>query len=68
MIPTDYSIRSGTWTPNSGHLKNWVIEVSNDNKEWSIIDEQKDSSFLNGPRLVHTFKIEKQNIKKIRYF
>lgn len=68
IIPTDYTIRSGPWTPNCGHPKNWVIEVSNDNNEWSIIDEQKDSDFLNGPRLAHTFKIEKQNIKKIRYF
>ena len=67
IIPTEYSIRSRNGIPNWYHPKSWVIECSNDNNSWEIIDEEKNCSFLNGKRMIHTFKIEKQKIKKYRY-
>ena len=47
--------------------KSWAIEVSNDNSSLEIIDEQNDCSYLNGSLLTHTFHIQKQQNKKIRY-
>lgn len=67
IIPNEYSIRSRNGIPNWYHPKSWVIECSNDNNSWEIIDEEKNCSFLNGKRMIHTFKIEKQKIKKYRY-
>ncbi|OHS96095.1 hypothetical protein TRFO_37763 [Tritrichomonas foetus] len=52
---TDYTLK----TPNSragwNHLKNWVIEGSNDGVEWEEIDQRVDNDELNGNNKVATF-------------
>ncbi|KAK8835829.1 hypothetical protein M9Y10_040377 [Tritrichomonas musculus] len=68
IIPTDYTIRSYKTYPNWAHPKSWVVEVSNDNSKWTVIDEVNNCSFLNGRRVVHTFKIEKNLSDEFRYF
>lgn len=63
VIPMNYSVR----TNHSGcNPKSWVIECSNDNKDWEIVDDQKNCSILNGQFVCHTFSIskEKQNVYK----
>lgn len=45
-------------------MKNWVIEGSDDGKDWIKIDEQNNSNFLNGPFYVHTFTIKRENENK----
>lgn len=67
IIPTDYTIRSYNSGPGWHHPKSWVIEVSNDKNSWEIIDEVNNCSYLNGKRLVHTFKIQKRQSNEIRY-
>ena len=67
IIPTDYTIKSYHVEKNYRSPKSWAIEVSNDNSSWEIIDEQNDCSYLNGSLLTHTFHIQKQQNKKIRY-
>lgn len=67
IVPTEYTIKSGPWKENGHHLKNWVLEGSVDNESWKIIDEEKDSSFLNGKHLYHTFKIENNCSDKFRF-
>ena len=49
------------------HPKNWVIEVSDDNNKWSIINEQKNCSHLRGKSHVHNFEIDNKNTKAYRY-
>lgn len=67
IIPKDYTIRSPKFDTNSQHPRSSVIEGSKDSKEWSIIDEQKNCSFMNGPNFIHTFHISKsKEIKFIR--
>lgn len=66
IIPTDYTIR--TVKANNFHLKSWVIEGSNDNCHWEMIDEQRDNFSLNGPGLVHTFHIYSSRPVKCQYF
>ena len=61
VIPSDYTIRSCSCSVNWAHPKSWVIEGSNDNGSWSIIDQVENCGFLNGPGLVHSFKIQSQN-------
>lgn len=70
IIPSDYIIRSFTQDVN-WHLKNWVLEGSNDQNKWTNLDEQKNNSFLNGSNFVHSFPIsmkseEQQSFKYIR--
>lgn len=68
IIPTNYTIRSFTNSVDSHHPRNWIIEVSNDNKNWTTIDEQTDNSTLKGNNIVHTFPVKKteESFKFIR--
>ena len=60
--PTHYSIQ--TWELSKGnHIQNWVIEGSNDNSSWQVLDEERDCNELHGNDLVHTFPIKNQTIK-----
>lgn len=67
VIPTHYIIRSGSYDENSIHPKSWVVEGSNDNQNWDVLDEQTDSPFLNGKNRVHAFAIEKDKSCEYRY-
>ena len=42
-----YSIKSTGCCAGLGHIKNWVLEVSNDKNKWIKIDEQTNYSELN---------------------
>lgn len=67
VIPSDYTLRSSDSRANWNHPKSWVFEVSNDENDWSIIDEVNDCPYLNGFRQVHTFKIKNEQIEAFRY-
>lgn len=56
-----YTIKSRNDGPNWGHLRNWVIEVSNDKNKWEIIDEHKNDSTLNERDIIATFETKKTN-------
>lgn len=56
-----YTIKSCNEGPNLGHLRNWVIEVSNDKNKWEIIDEHKNDSTLNERDIIATFETKKTN-------
>lgn len=56
IIPTHYSIKSVKWKQSDTYPKSWVIQGSNDNESWMNLDEEKNSSELNHPLAVHTFK------------
>ena len=57
IIPTHYTVKTFGWGHNHWHPKSWVIEISDDNERWEIIDEEHDCSFLNGSFAYHTFPI-----------
>ena len=58
---TCYSIKSSGNSSGSGHLRNWVIEVSKDGNEWKEVDRHTNDSTLNGRNIIGTFKVnEKQ--------
>lgn len=70
VCPTHYSIRSRHDDGKNGHHpKSWVIEGSNDNSKWTILDSQTDSPFLNDRSAVHTFEIKnaEKNREGFRY-
>lgn len=54
---TYYSIQSAYWSKNIGHIKSWVIEISNDDKNWEEIDKHDNCHDLNGPNLIKTYKV-----------
>lgn len=51
---TDYTIQSYRFS--SGHLKNWVLETSKDNENWTQIDQHSDDLALNGMNKIASFK------------
>lgn len=67
VIPKAYEIKSYPYAQFDQHPKSWVIEVSNDYSSWSIIDEEKNCSYLNNRNVSHTFKIKYQTLQKFRY-
>ena len=62
-MPIYYAIRSIEGEALYYHPKSWVIEGSNDDKNWNEIDVRKEDSSLNGNRIVHTFKINHSSQK-----
>lgn len=67
IIPKNYSVKSHDNSENSCHPKSWVIEASNDEKSWEIIDEQENCSLLNGSLLSFTFTIENPENKEYQF-
>lgn len=61
--PTNYTIRTINWWTSVKHPKSWLIECSNDNSSWEVVDDVNECSELRGCGLVHTFKIKKQPSK-----
>ena len=53
--PTNYSIQSVDNRYGSTHLRNWVVEVSNDKVNWEIVDQHSNDSTLNGNDKFATF-------------
>lgn len=60
VIPSFYSIRSYPSSSGSEHLKNWVIEGSNDDCNWQILDSQSSVNCLNNRSAFYTFQIKKK--------
>lgn len=67
IIPSNYTIRSYGFGIDFPHPKSWVIEGSNDNNNWMVIDEQRNCPFLNGSNLIHTFTIQDQKQEKFQF-
>lgn len=67
VIPTNYTIKTSNSYVGKNHLKNWVIEGSNDNKNFEILDEEKDCPHLNTKNIVHTFTINNSQSKQFRF-
>lgn len=64
---TSYSMKSYDQGPYENHLKNWVIEVSNDLKIWNEIDRHQNDPTLNGKCIIANFKIKKPQNEFYRY-
>ena len=54
-----YSLRTYESSQNNSHLKNWVIEGSNDKRQWIEIDKKENNYDLNGSYFEHYFPISK---------
>lgn len=63
---TNYSIKSYDNSTNGYHLKDWVVEVSNDAEHWKNVDERTNESRLNGTKITATFDT-KQTDEFYRY-
>lgn len=55
---SSYTIESCNWSKNTGHLKSWVIEISNNKNNWLEIDKHDNCKDLNGPNLIKTFDVK----------
>ncbi|KAK8854333.1 hypothetical protein M9Y10_016893 [Tritrichomonas musculus] len=56
---TNYTIKTDNGPENYDHLRNWVIEVSNDKEKWDVIDKHDDDTSLRGANIIHTFSVQK---------
>ena len=61
---TKYTIKAGNWPKDHCHIKNWVIEISNDLNKWTTIDEHSNSSELNGRNYIKTFNTTNQRFSR----
>lgn len=67
ISPSYYAIRSCNYKKNSNHPKSWIIEGSNDNINWDILDKHNNNAKLNGANLVASFSIQNTDSKKYRF-
>ena len=65
--PTNYSIRSCNVAKGNSHLKDWVIEGSNSDKNWKILDSRENENCLNDRLAENTFKIQ-EDLKDEEYY
>ena len=63
---TGYTLRTNSAGLNGSHLKNWILDGSNDNIKWVVMDERVNNSDLNGSNLSKYFAIE-GNFQPFRY-
>ena len=64
---TDYLFKSCEHDEGGSHLKNWVIEVSNDAENWTVIDDRSNDSSLNGSDNIALFHVSKKTREFYRY-
>ncbi|KAK8880655.1 positive regulation of cilium movement [Tritrichomonas musculus] len=57
-----YSIKS--FDCDVAHIKNWVIEISNDCSNWEKIDEHSNCNDLNGRLISKTFKVKRNHFTR----
>lgn len=62
---SSYSIQSAP--SNTVHLKNWVVEVSEDNQKWQEIDRHSNNSQLNECNIKCRFEINNPQTKFSRF-
>jgi hypothetical protein len=55
---THYSIFTHGGKSGSSHLRNWVLEGRNGHESWTVLDERRDDSQLNGKDRIVTFNVK----------
>jgi hypothetical protein len=55
---THYSIFTHGSESGRSHLRNWVLEGRNGDESWTVLDERRDDSQLNGNSRVVTFDVK----------
>ena len=48
VLLDSYTLKTLDWKEDSAHLKNWVLEVSNDGQNYTEVDRQENCDLLNG--------------------
>lgn len=61
VILSSYQLISGSW---GDHLRSWVIEGSNDNIDWEVIDSRNN---CRGTGTSHIYEVHNPNSKEFRY-
>ncbi|KAK8871776.1 hypothetical protein M9Y10_007517 [Tritrichomonas musculus] len=64
---SNYAIQTTINEKSTAHLKNWVIEVSNDGTTWFEIDRRRNDESLKGPAKLNVFNIQNPNDQFYRY-
>lgn len=72
IIPYHYSIKSSAefrkqYFSYNCNLKSWVIEGSNDDNHWIILDERIDDQSLRNGNVIKTFSMQNWQDKEFKY-
>ena len=67
VLPTNYTLRTGNWVEDDRHIKSWVVEGSEDDVDWFVLDEKCNCADLNGKNLCKTFDIGKERWRECKY-
>lgn len=67
VIPKSYTLRTNNEQVGGRHLRSWVLEVSNDGKNWHEVDRRKENDVLNSPNATANFTISQAPSGSFRY-
>ena len=68
VVPSNYTFRSYAFGgKNYFHPKSWVVEISMDGKEWTVIDRRTDNQDLNGASKSKTFPVSREKTDECQY-
>ena len=65
--PTNYSIQTIDLPSGNSHLKSWVIDGSNSDKNWKILDSRNNETCLDDNLAENTFDIH-ENLDADEYY
>lgn len=58
LIFRGYSLETCEWNEGNEHLKNWIVEVSEDGKNWIEVDRHENENILNQKNATCHFNVE----------
>ena len=67
VVPSAVTIKTRNGSQTDYQPRSWVIEGSNDNNSWEILDQEDDSPHLHGGNMVHTFTMNRPNSNEFQY-
>ena len=62
-----YSLMTQGGSKNMVHLKNWILEGSNNRRTWIELDKQENNDDLNGSLKQHYYPVFKEKEKEFQY-
>ena len=67
VLPTSYSVKSYDCGPGGWNLKSWVLEVSQNGSDWTVVDSRNDNHDLDDSLVTRNFTISQSPKEAVQF-